>query len=233
MYRINSLSSGNIYVGATPTNVTAGMKLIADARENRKRVLDASTTVEAQVSIIILSHFFPDRSTERRHEFDAMILRSDWCSFSAKRKLLNRIIESQRLLTPRDKTRYDKLLKDVTTYRNAFIHGDLSSDSQAVFLSYFEGAPRHKELTDDFWKQIEKVFADAFWFTNEISDRSGASNRADAPGRSVQELKLDAKPSEAPEIFPKPPVIARITYTGDDLDSLPSATLSTQPPPNA
>lgn len=140
------------------------MDIIAEARDNKKKVIEGASSVEYGVARIILKHFYPDES-ERSKEFDLMILRSDWCSFAAKRKLVRWIIDSRQLLDGSEKQKYEKLLRNTMSLRNAFAHGELSSDGSAAFLLYFEGSPKKQQLTDDYWKKVEASLADAYHMT--------------------------------------------------------------------
>src|SRR5205814_5689397 len=110
----------------------------------------------------VILHYFFGASHERRAAFESLILNSDWCSFAAKRKLITHIINEQNLLEGRDKSDFDKLMRDVMSVRNAFAHGKLSSDEKRVWLWFFEGRPREEELTDDYLTEIETLLREAF-----------------------------------------------------------------------
>jgi hypothetical protein len=129
-------------------------KLSDDAQRNRLAVIEGALTVENLLAKMI-GHFFLGASHARKATFDDMILNSDWCSFSAKRKVLADIIDKDNLLQGREKEKVAKELRDVMSLRNAFAHGRLSSNGEAVWLSYFEGTPKKRELTDEYLAEVE------------------------------------------------------------------------------
>jgi len=43
------------------------------------------------------------------------------------------------------------------SYRNAFTHGEISTDGTRVWLSYFEGKPQKAELTDAYLEGVESA----------------------------------------------------------------------------
>ena len=53
-------------------------------------------------------------------------------------------------------------MRDVMSVRNAFTHGKFVSDEKAVWLSYFEGRPQKKELTDNYLTEIETLLRVGF-----------------------------------------------------------------------
>ena len=138
----------------TAINSNEVRNLADEARCNRLAILEGALTVENLLSKII-SHFFFSHNHDKKAAFDDMILNSDWCSFAAKRKLLNHIINKENLLQGLEKQEFDKGLRDVVSLRNAFAHGRLSSNGKAVWLSYFEGTPRKQELTDQYLTEVE------------------------------------------------------------------------------
>jgi hypothetical protein len=123
----------------------------------------------------VILHYFFGSSHERRAAFESLVLNSDWCSFAAKRKLITHIINEQNLLEGRNKGEFDKLMKDVMSVRNAFAHGKISSDDKRVWLSFFEGAPRKVELTDEYLTDIETLLRAAFDRTFALAVAIGAT----------------------------------------------------------
>ena len=71
--------------------------LTGEARRNKLEVLEGALTVENFLSKMI-SHFFFSQNDNKKVLFDEMVINSDWCSFAAKRKLLNYIINKENLL---------------------------------------------------------------------------------------------------------------------------------------
>ena len=99
------------------------------------------------------------------------MLSSDWCTFSAKRKLVTHIINATNLLEGPEKNEYDDLLRKVISYRNAFAHGDMSTDGRKVRLSFFESSPRRHFLDDSYFELAEKVLNACFQKTIDLAQR--------------------------------------------------------------
>jgi len=155
MKQIEVIVTGMVTVGSdTTTNLTEAMQLIAESRSNRDKVLEGARTFERVLEDIIL-HYFMGNTHPKRDLFKSLILDSDWCSFAAKRKLVTHIINTLDLLTGSDKPHFDKLMRDVMSFRNAFAHGKFLCRERRVYLSYFEGKPQEKELTDDYLTEVE------------------------------------------------------------------------------
>src|SRR4030081_594862 len=138
MKQIKVLASGQVHVSTTGTNVTAAMDLSREARRNKAKIIEGALTVEKEL-VTIISHYFFGTAHERKPTFQSLVLDSDWCSFAAKRKLINHIINELRLLEGNEKADFDKLLSEVMSLRNAFTHGTLSSDGERMWLSFFQG----------------------------------------------------------------------------------------------
>jgi hypothetical protein len=180
MKQIQVKVTGQVHVSTAGTNVTQAVALIGEARRNRLKVIEGTLSVERELETVILHYFFGDTHA-KKDAFRAMILESDWCSFAAKRKLISHIIHEQNLLEGRDKTDFEKLLKDVMSFRNAFTHGKLSSDSSHVYLSYFEGTPRTQELTDAYLTRVETLLCTAHDKAFELTIKIGAIKSARCP----------------------------------------------------
>lgn len=130
--------------------------LIASARNNRVRVLEASLVVESCLRDVIAIHFFGLKH-DRKSEFQSWILDSDWCSFAAKRKLINFIINERELLEGSEKNKFDGLLSRVMKTRNAFAHGKFIKEEERVYLKYFDQKEVSQELSDEYLRDIQNL----------------------------------------------------------------------------
>jgi hypothetical protein len=180
MKRISVVKTGQVTVSTSGTNLTEAFKLAEEARVNRTQVIEGALSIENQLNAVILHYFFGSVH-ERCAVFEALVLNSDWCSFAAKRKLITHIIDEQNLLEGRDKSDFDKLMRDVMSARNAFAHGKLSSDEKRVWLSFFEGRPRKVELTDEYLTDIETLLRAAFDKTFALAVAIGATKITQTP----------------------------------------------------
>lgn len=148
-------------------------ELSSEARRNKLEILEGALTVEAYLAKMI-SHFFFRPDGDKKLIFDEIVINSDWCSFSAKRKLFSYIINRENLLQGADKERFDKCLRKVMSFRNAFAHGKLSSNGKVVWLSYFEGGNHKQELTDQYLAAVESELKSACNQCFELAQKMGA-----------------------------------------------------------
>jgi hypothetical protein len=124
--------------------------------QNKLRIFDTTFNIENLLERVISYYFFGDDelNKERAQRFSALVLASDWCSFSSKRRLVMHIVNETGALKGEVKNEYEQLLRDVMSTRNAFAHGTVSTDGRRVKLAYFEGAPRsvprHDILGEDY-----------------------------------------------------------------------------------
>lgn len=132
-------------------------KIMEYADHNKLVIIEAAYDVERILRDIISFYFFSnlEENKSKKTEFDNQILNSDWCSFSSKRKLIQHIIEVENLLEGTKKDQYFSLLRKVMSYRNAFAHGEIATDGREVQLSFFEGVPQKKILSDEYLTKIE------------------------------------------------------------------------------
>ncbi|HEY5753706.1 MAG TPA: hypothetical protein VIT21_11200 [Chthoniobacterales bacterium] len=150
--------------------------------QNKLRIFDTTFSIEDTLERIISHYFFGDDASnkERAQKFSALVLGSDWCSFSSKRRLVMHIINETGALKGEAKNEYDKLLRDVMSARNAFAHGTVSTDGRQVKLAYFEGAPRTKFLDDEYLTQVETALNRCFQVTHDVAFLTGALKRHEA-----------------------------------------------------
>jgi hypothetical protein len=178
MKQIRVVFSSRTRVSTSGTNLTEAIKLVREAETNRLKVIQGALSVESQLDTLIVHYFFGS-AHERRAPFESLVLNSEWCSFAAKRKLIAHIISEQNLLEGREKNEFDKLIRDVMSVRNAFAHGKFLSDEKRVWLSFFEGTPREKELTEEYLAEIETLLRAAFEKTFTLTQKIGATKLAE------------------------------------------------------
>ncbi len=165
--------------------------IMAPARENRVRVLDAAALIEHNLETIIQHYFFGNISeNDGRIRFQSLILSSDWCTFHVKRRLIMHIVNETNVLKGKTKNEFDSMLRKSISFRNAFVHGVFSSDGQRVKMAYFEGAPRSKILTDDYLLRVEEILNMCFAETYKLTFATGASKLSEhsAPPDPSNEL---------------------------------------------
>lgn len=146
-------------------------QLYAPVRENKRRLFEAALNIEHSLQMIISHYFFgrDECNRERAKAFETMILTSDWCSFAAKRKMIQTIIEDTQALSGQKKADYEQSLSELMKARNAFTHGHISTDGRRVKLAYHEGGPKVVFLDDPYLKRIEEVIEYAWRITHDIA----------------------------------------------------------------
>jgi hypothetical protein len=174
MKQIKTLTTQIVLVSTTGINLSDATELTKQARRNRAKVIEGALSVENELETVIL-HLFFGTSGAKREIFKSLILDSDWCSFAAKRKLITHIINEEKLLEGPEKSEFEQLMRDVMSSRNAFTHGEFSSDGKRVWLSFFEGVPRKEELTDDYLTRVETRLLTGFDRASQLAVKIGAT----------------------------------------------------------
>jgi len=140
-------------------------EIFAPVNENKLKIFDTTASVEQLLENIITFYFYgPHNENNRKHieKFQALILSSDWCTFSSKRKLLLHIINELSLLKGGQKNEFEKLLRRAMSYRNAFAHGEFSTDGRKVKMRYYEGKPMDIIIDDRYLTRIETDLNNCF-----------------------------------------------------------------------
>lgn len=135
--------------------------------ERRERVISAAIAIEDTIVDAIAGTLFKEVK-DRKEIVISSILESDWCTFGAKRKLLNVAIDNFDLTSGKKKSDLDKYLSKVMKYRNAFAHGGYVNRSGIYKLRYFDTKVIEQDLDDEFWSKIEESFMGAYQILNEI-----------------------------------------------------------------
>ena len=129
----------------------------AELRKLAGRITSAALAIE-EVVVEIVSRTLLEEVRKHRALVIGSVLKSDWCSFAAKRKLLSLVIAEFKLLSGKPKTELEEQLRKVMQYRNAFAHGSLVHNVDVHELHYFEGTPRTVRLDDKYFEDLEHVF---------------------------------------------------------------------------
>jgi hypothetical protein len=174
MKQIRFIISGTVRVSPEGTDLKEAWNKMNAARNNKLKILEAALTIEDRI-VSIISHWFFGRTHDRKSSFDSQILKSETCTFATKRRLLNDIIEQGGFLEAKEKDRLASSLRKVMSFRNAFAHGELSSDGSKVWLSYFERSPKEQELTDEFLTLVETALFETHDALKELALKTGTN----------------------------------------------------------
>lgn len=154
MKKIQAFVGSSIKVSDKVVALQPTLDQIDAARNNGYKVMASALSIERHMERII-EHFFFGHKHPKKELFGGLILASDWCSFSAKQKLILFIVEDGNHFFGSEKNTFEKLLRKAMTYRNAFAHGELWGSADGPSIKYFQGRPKEDMLTDDYWTQVE------------------------------------------------------------------------------
>lgn len=170
-------------------------EIMAPVRENLLRIVEAAGIIEHTLETIISHYFFggTDGSSEGKTRFQSLILSSDWCTFSVKRRLVMHIVNDTNALQGSAKNEFDTSLRKVISHRNAFVHGTFSSDGRRVKLAYFEGAPRSKYLDDEYLAAVEEDFVSCFHAAHRLAYATGAQRLSELSGPPDPDNPVDPR----------------------------------------
>jgi hypothetical protein len=165
--RINSLGTLDCSVGS---------KEMDQARMNGGDILWSTICLEQKLESIITEFLFPTlkgaRPIKGRDFFSERIVRSDYLSYSVKRKLVKEIVNAESLLEGQDKQELDNMLAKVMRYRNAFAHGDIEFQADTgCILIYSQDGLKKVPLDDQYWTTIEECFKQADYLVSSVLDK--------------------------------------------------------------
>lgn len=141
------------------------------ARKNGGNILYATTSIEQQLESILLLYFMGPfiKHDDRRQLFEREILQSSTLSFSAKKELVFKIAHNCDLLDGEAKEKLQKQLKKIMGWRNAFAHGKMQYDNRdGCLIKYYSGGPKHLELNDEYWSEVEITFKECSDLLSEL-----------------------------------------------------------------
>jgi hypothetical protein len=144
----------------SPVNVGKAYENLQAVQANGQKIIQATLGIEVQLETIITHRVFGKFGPEVSF-FNNHILSADWFTFSGKGKLVLAIVNEGNHLAGKDKNRFEKLLRDIMSYRNAFAHGAIVEKSDGTYISYFANTQQEKLLSDEYWTQVESTFQEA------------------------------------------------------------------------
>jgi hypothetical protein len=179
MKEIKLLKSAQIELSNQPVSIDEAIATHRVVLHNSQEIISSVLAIEKQLEFAI-SFYLLGTDSSKRTFFESIILKSDWCGFSAKRKVILAILNQSNVVEGEEKSKLDTLLAKAMRYRNAFAHGEVHQTPKGVFLKYFEGQPREEELTDAYWDRVQADFEETHQFVMLMLKRLGAL-RAPAP----------------------------------------------------
>ena len=145
--------------GPQPADYSSAEAITRAVYENRNKVIGAGLFVERELEAIIVFYLFPGADlNDKKDFFSAEILRSDAVAFSHKKRLILSLVSQQKWLEGEARSSFDRYLKKVISFRNAFAHGDIIVRDSVAFVEFFEGGKKKVELSDAYWSDLESTF---------------------------------------------------------------------------
>lgn len=165
----------NLATGETlgETDVTEGDKELDQARKNGSQVIYATVAIENLLGDIITSFLFGKFKVDPKREFFVNeILNTSHITFATKKTLVLKIVDEIKFFGTasdlnskrkkdinRKRGAFDRRLKEVMDYRNAFAHGKLKYDSsKGCILQFYSREHDEHVLNDKFWAKIEERY---------------------------------------------------------------------------
>lgn len=150
-----------------PKNGSVIMGEYETAYHNGSQVVIATLYIERNLETLIAMRYARKGGLK---EFEDRILRTSWCSFDAKRVLVIDIAKEEEILSRDKYEALDKMLRQIGEYRNAFAHGRTVMDKGGFEIHYYKQGKKFKELNDDFFVSIGKLFSEAGKLCNECTN---------------------------------------------------------------
>ena len=91
MKAIRLIKNARIRVGPEPVNISAALEAHRLVLSNASEVISSALAIEKQLETIVAYYFFGNEF-QKRFFFQSVILTSDWCGFSSKRKVVMSIL---------------------------------------------------------------------------------------------------------------------------------------------
>ena len=154
---------------------------LEEVQRNAAKIVRAAIAIEHRLELLIVHRVFGGETGSRLHFFTDHILGSDWFTFSAKRRLAVQIVDEKGLLAGPQKNRFDKVLSEVMSLRNAFAHGSVVEKGDGTYLAFFQSAPREVHLTDEYWAGVEATFGEAFELCLAVETKLGLVRESQPP----------------------------------------------------
>lgn len=135
---------------------------------NRNEIIGAAQGIEENLTLLISDYFFK-WGDPLKDEFNTVILRTSFCSFADKKKIVRWIIQKLQLMDKKQMEAYEKLILDVGKWRNAFAHGLLGLTlEEDAYLNYFHNEPKTVKITEELLLEIRDIMRKANWETSAL-----------------------------------------------------------------
>jgi|GEM_PF-2066740 len=138
----------------------AAQGLINDKRKEIALIITSAIYIETKLKEIISSTLFSEIREEKGF-VEGLILDSEWCTFSVKRKLIKQILKRKKILNGKQLNELEKSLRKVEKYRNIFAHGEIFYSHYEIVISYFDELPKEQILDEIFFAEIKQHFVNS------------------------------------------------------------------------
>lgn len=138
--------------------------------ENKSLILMTTYNIEASLESIIVRYFFNEKNAYndfKRETFSNQVIKSNWCTFAAKWKLVSHFCSEY--MSEKEIDPIKKLVYKAIDVRNAFVHGTITTQSDGfVTLSWFKEKPIHEVMDEKFIDETESTLKDCIEAIDKI-----------------------------------------------------------------
>lgn len=164
-----------IPAGAT-VNLTAGLDLIKEVQKKGDFICRSAVSLEGLMEDVLNWYFLPDEKS-RKSLLASAVFGSSSFTFSEKRRLILLIAKEEKIITGKGYSDFEKCSRRVISLRNAFTHGTITTDGEKIYLIYFEGTEKSREINDDYLTEIEHIFKTTWEYLEDIVFELGLLKR--------------------------------------------------------
>jgi hypothetical protein len=131
------------------------------------RVGSAVLAIEQTIVEIIMLTVLSEVKNHRQLVIDAL-LKTSWCTLSAKRELLFAVIKPFELMINSEEKALEKHLRKVMDYRNAFAHGTIVHVGLEFKLNYFKAGKQSFNINKEFAEKVRDEIVYVWESLNKI-----------------------------------------------------------------
>ena len=155
------MPDGNMGHKIGTTKIDPNNPELIQAMENGAQIIFATINIEFKMQELITKYLFgiENNNDEQLKFFNNEIMTSNSITYDFKRRISLKLVKLKNILSNKNYSELEKMLKKVGTYRNAFAHGKFSIDKkEGCRLDFYSGRPQVFSLNDNFWCDIESNF---------------------------------------------------------------------------
>ncbi len=118
--------------------------------------------IESRLNLVVANTLCLTSESDRRYFVLSTVVPSTMLTLDAKKKILLAWATAKKIFSSKSKDKFEKLLADLVTHRNAIVHGEpvVNADTGEIFLEYFRGDKKSQLFDEAFIRKVLKNLAD-------------------------------------------------------------------------